>query len=181
MILTLTQFLKNSTSAPVYRSHLQQIISSFSNSILCFTDGSKSKNRVGFAFSVSDTTVTLRHPTPTSSYTAELQAIFICLKHILTTTHSPSPSPFLIISDSLTAFSAIAQPSCSHPLVTRIHSLLTTFTATSIPVTFIWTPGHRGTPGNGNVDSAAKQALLPKTYKISTKIYKNSIKIKKIS
>jgi len=69
--------------------------------ILCFTDGSKSKNRVGFAFSVGDTTVALRDQNPTSSYTAELQAIFSCLEHILTTTYSPSSSPFLIIIDSL--------------------------------------------------------------------------------
>ena len=72
------------------------------------------------------------------SYTAELQAIFSCLERILTTTHFPSPSPFLIISDSLAALLAIAQLSSSHPLVTRIHFLLTTFTATSFPVTFIW-------------------------------------------
>ena len=53
--LTLTQFLKNSTSTPIYRSHLQEIISSFSNPTLCFTIGSKSKYRVGFAFSVGGT------------------------------------------------------------------------------------------------------------------------------
>ena len=51
-ILTLTQFQKNSTSASIYRFHFQEIISSFANPIICFTDGSRSKNRVGFAFSV---------------------------------------------------------------------------------------------------------------------------------
>ena len=91
--------------------------------------------------------------------TTELQIIFSCLEHILITTHSPSPSLFLIISGSLAVLSAIAQPSSLHPLVTRIHSLLTIFTATSIPVTFIWTPSHEGIPGNEN-DSAAKQTLL---------------------
>ena len=38
------------------------------------------------------------------------------------------------ISDSLAALSAIAQPSSSHPLVTPIHSVLTTFTAISMLV-----------------------------------------------
>jgi len=160
MILTLAQFPKNSTSAPIYRSHLQEIISSFSNPILCFTDDFKSKNRVGFGFSVGDTIIALRHQNPTSSYTAELQAIFSFLEHILATTHSPSPSPFLITSDSLAALLAIAQPYSSHPLVTRIPPLITTFTAISIPVTFIWAPSYQGIPGNENVHSAAKQALL---------------------
>jgi len=92
--------------------------------------------------------------------TTELQIIFSCLEHILITTHSPSPSLFLIISGSLAALSAVAHLSSSHPLVTHIHSLLTTLTATSIPVTFIWVPGHKGIPGHENVDSAAKQVLL---------------------
>ena len=134
--------------------------------ILCFTDGSKSKNRVGFAFSVGDTTVALRHQNPTSSYTAELQAIFSCLENMsgkYPHHHSHSlaePSPFLVISDSVAALLAIAQPYSSHPLVTRIPPLITTFTAISIPVTFIWAPSYQGIPGNENVHSAAKQALL---------------------
>ena len=99
MILTLTQFPKNSTSAPIYHSYLQEIISSFSSPTLCFTDGSKSKNIVGLAFSEGDTTVALCHRNPTSSYTAESQAIFSCLEHILTTTHSPSSLSLIHISE----------------------------------------------------------------------------------
>jgi len=92
---------------------------------------------------MGDTTVVLRYQNLTSSYTAELQAIFSCLEHILATTHSLSPSPFLINSDSLAAILDIAQPTSSHPLVTRIHSLLTTSTATSIPVILFGPPSQK--------------------------------------
>ena len=136
---------------------IRDSISSFSNPTLCFPDGSKSENRVGFAFSVGDATVTLRRRNPASSYTAELQAPFLVVSNI---SLPPLSLPPPVFSDSLAALSAIAQPSSSHPLVTPIHSLLTTFTAISIPVTFIRVPGHRSISGNENVDPAAKQALL---------------------
>ena len=55
-LLTLHWKPKVFNSAPIYCSHLQEIISLFFNPIPCFTHGSKSKNRVGFAFSVGDTT-----------------------------------------------------------------------------------------------------------------------------
>ena len=65
-----------------------------------------------------------------------------------------------MVSDSLTALNVIYQPTPSHSLVPRIHILLETCTATSIPTVFIWAPGYKGIAGNEEVDKATKHAAL---------------------
>ena len=164
--LSLAQYPKSPTSSSVYRSHFQELIHSFQQPTLCFTDGSKTHNKTGFAFSVENSIHPYRHRNTSSVFTAELQAIFNCLQHILSTTRS-SHTPFLIISDSLAAFNAISNPSHAHPLVSRIQLLLETCSTAPIPVVLVWAPGHRGIAGNEEVDRAAKQATLQSTIRKS--------------
>jgi len=73
-----------------------------------------------------------------------------------------SVKPFLIISDSRVSLKA-SYLSPSHPLVTRIQSLLETCSSTSIIIIFIWAPGHLGITGNEKVDKARTQAIHPTT------------------
>ena len=155
---TLTQYSKSSTPSSVFKSLFQELIHSIQHSTLCFTDGSKSHSRTGFAYSIQNSTHSHRHRNSASVYTTELQAIHYCLQRILSTTPSSRTHPILIVSDSLAALNAISQPSPSHPLITHIHILFESCTAMSIPIVFIWAPGHKGIPGNEKVDKAAKQA-----------------------
>ena len=69
---------------------------------------------------------------------------------------SPSPSPFLIISDSLAALSAILFSSAGYPYPLSPHYSHRNFYSSHS----IRASGHKGIPGNENVDSDAKQALL---------------------
>ena len=39
---------------PIYRSHLLEIVNVFPDTTLCFTDGSKIGNRIGFTYSIGD-------------------------------------------------------------------------------------------------------------------------------
>ena len=156
--LTLTQHSKKSTPASVIKSRFQELIHSFNHPTVCFTDGSKSHNRTGFAYLVQNSTCSHRHRDTASVYTAELQAIFHCIQHILSSPPSPSTHPVLIVTDSLSALNAISKPFPSHPLIPRIQILLEACTAASIPLTFIWVPSHKGIPGNEKADEAARSA-----------------------
>jgi len=54
--------------------------------------------------------------------------------------------------------SAISNVHSTHPLVTRIHTLLTTLLSIPLSIKFMWVPSHKGIQGNESVDSAAKTA-----------------------
>ena len=85
---TLAQHSKASTPSSVSRSHFQELIHSFNHPILCFTDGSKSHNRTGFAYPVQNCTYLHRHRNTASAYTTELHAINHCIANIF---YHPQP------------------------------------------------------------------------------------------
>jgi len=121
-------------------------------------------SNIGLAFSIAGQTHKFRHRNTAYVFTAELQAILLCLENIITQNSSSAPQTFLIISGSLAFISAISKPDSLHPLVTGIHILLISLNTTSSKVIFMWVPGHCGIPGNEAVDKAAKQGIhLPRT------------------
>jgi len=131
IVFKLCKYPKNFTIATVYRSLFLEILNSFPGAILCFTDESKIGDRTGFAYSISNQIFASRHRNSASILTVELQAIFQCLEKILSTPF-PQPDSFLIVSDSLSAMSAISNVHSTHPLVTRIHTLLTTLSSSPL-------------------------------------------------
>jgi len=72
---------------------------------------------------------------------------FHCLETILSGPLSQSPS-IVIITDSLSSVHAIADPYSTHPVVTRIFTLLSTFQASSYKVTQLWVPSDKGIQGH---------------------------------
>ena len=93
VILSLSNLPKKSTSPKTYRSHFLEILDTFPNTTLCFTDGSKTPNGAAYAFSIGEHTFARRHRNPASILTTELQAIFDCLKSILNLSSPPSLLP----------------------------------------------------------------------------------------
>ena len=79
----------------------------------------------------------------------------------------------IIITDSLSSIHAIADPYSTHPVVTRIFTLLSTFQAISYKVTLLRVPSHKSIQGNNNVDitakSASKKPLIQKSDTTSLK------------
>jgi len=54
VILKLCDLPKKSAIAFIYRIHFLGIVNAFPDTTLCFTDGSKMGDRIGFAYSISD-------------------------------------------------------------------------------------------------------------------------------
>jgi len=136
VILKLCDLPKKSTIAFIYRSHFLEIVNAFPDTALCFTHDSKIGNKIRFAHSIGEQTFFYRHRASTSILSAELQAIFQCLEHILALP-IPSSHTFLIVSDSLTALTAVANVHLTHPLVTQIHFMLTTLPSAALTISFV--------------------------------------------
>ena len=63
----------------VYRAHIRQLISEFPNHhTLCFTDGSKCREKTAYVFSIDGQVTSRRIRNSASIYTAELTAILSC-------------------------------------------------------------------------------------------------------
>ncbi|MEW6552626.1 MAG: ribonuclease H family protein [Campylobacterota bacterium] len=145
------------TDNTIYRQLIQNIISSkFPTHQLCFTDGSKSGPKTGYAYSIQGTITNHRLRNSASIFTAELHAIYSCLSHLtLLTPHLK----FLLLTDSLSSLLAMQEPHSTNPIVQRIHLLLHILSSTSISVSFLWIPGHINLPEHDAVDLAAKDSL----------------------
>jgi len=117
--LQLIELPKKSTSPITYRDRFRSLIINHPNSNICYTDGSKTNNRTGLAYSINNNLYSKRHRNSASVFTTELQEIYLPLQHILS---NPSRlvQPTIIVSD-LAALTAIANTNSDHPLVSRIH------------------------------------------------------------
>ena len=72
--LRLTKLLKSQTPPSHFRALFNEIVNSYPNRILCFTDGSKRGNRVGCAYSINNRVQNFRPRNTSTVFTAELQA-----------------------------------------------------------------------------------------------------------
>jgi len=74
---------KKSTNPIIFRTRFLEILDSFPDTTLCLTDGSKTHNRAGYAYTTGDDKFAPRHRNSSSTLTTELQAIFDCLETTL--------------------------------------------------------------------------------------------------
>ena len=131
---------------------LQHMHTCHANTDHIYTDGSKSSKGVGFAVVFPNTYVECALPSIASIFTAELQAIWAALIHILS-----SPGFFFtIFSDSQSALQAIQVYNSTHPVVNLIQQWLYKIHAKHKFVTFCWIPSHIGISGNEEADSHAR-------------------------
>lgn len=163
--LDLTKIPSSNKSS--YASHIHLLIKEYPHHKICLSDGSKSRNRTAYAFSIDSKIVAHRIRNLASIATAELMAIFSCLSQL---SHLPPNTKYILLTDSLSSLHLIAVPSPTNPLIQRIHLVLATLTALCTEVILIWIPGHANFPPHDAVDSAAKRALSYSTITDKTRI-----------
>src|SRR5215510_1493497 len=145
---------KETTPHNIIRKALTQELHNYNNFKLCSTDGSKSASGVGCAFSIDNQIVKVKLQNVNSIYTAELLAIFKCINKIASTRHFPN---YLILSDSLSALTALTDPYSTNPIIQRILVIFNHLRATT-EIKFIWIPSHVGITGNEVIHRAAYEA-----------------------
>jgi len=143
-----------------YIRHIRCILDENPNHTLCFSDGSKSKQKSVYAYSINGSLVSHHIRNKASVFTAELMAIFSCLSHL---TLLPPHGRFLLLTDSFSSLHSLSNRLSTNPRIQRIRLTLHSLHSIDSRITFIWIPGHIGFPEHDAVDKAAKQAtFLPK-------------------
>ncbi|XP_067122855.1 uncharacterized protein [Centruroides vittatus] len=126
---SLKQFPKESTPDYIYRQHFAEIQHCDRNLIPIYTDGSKSVDYVGSAFVCQDEIVAEQIASNSSIFTAELQAIYLALKYIISKGHRRC----VIYTDSVSALQAlISHEPSSHSIVIKIRKLFCHLIASNI-------------------------------------------------
>ena len=138
----------------------------YGDSIIFFTDGSKTKESNPVDVSIYSPTLSqnlkFKIFKEASVYTAEALAILITLKFIKS--HGITNS--FILSDSLSTLMAAASPILSSnlsPIIIDIRNILTTLSNLNLTTRLVWIPGHRGISGNEIADFLAKSAIIEDT------------------
>ena len=150
----LTRFRKAETSRDDMRMEfiLRKLVYPEVNWI--YTDGSKLEEKSAFAVLMGNVTTAHRITDSASIYTAEAVAIRRALCDLQQVRDCFA---FVICSDALSVFQAIANCRIHDPLVADIIYEYNQLRARDVK--FIWVPSHVGIVGNERADTAAKAAL----------------------
>ena len=145
------------------------------DTLLIFTDGSRSDAGVGFGVTVNNFNHKGTLPKMASSFTAELFAVLSALKIIF----SIDGNKFTILIDSKSVLQALECFNTHHPVILEILEWLFLLEKRGRKVEFCWVPAHVGILGNEKADTLAKEAAaagLPVRHPLPYKDFFPSIK-----
>jgi ribonuclease HI len=131
-------------------------IESHNGSQLIYTDGSKTKDQVGYAAVINESTYSYKINNMASIFTAELLAILRATDAI----KREQGQSFVICSDSRSALEALHRDRIDHPIVLQLRKNIIYLAQNGKHVSFCWCPAHVGIQGNESADSAARNAYV---------------------
>ncbi|KAL4135330.1 hypothetical protein QTP88_006945 [Uroleucon formosanum] len=153
--IQLNKYRKHNTDNQIILSLFAEITSyQYSNYTHIYTDASKNKNGVGFSVITDQENHLLQLPSNISIFSAETHAIYQALSII---SSSNTSNHYIIISDSLSALTAISNPCPKNELIQHIQKLISEI---NNPICLMWVPSHIGIPGNEKADMSAYEATL---------------------
>jgi len=126
-----------------YLKLITEIVSEYPNHTICYTDGSKSGNKTGFAYSIQNIIKAKWFRNSASVFIAELSAIYSCPSNL---TKRPPGHKYVLLSYSLSSFLSLQDPYTDNPITQRTHVILQTLSTIKSTVIFtsIWIPSHIG-------------------------------------
>ena len=151
------EHLSKESSPTVVKLHFNELLQSYPNASILYTDGSRSTEAVGCAVTTEDSVIAQYALPPSFSIlSAELFALYLAVDYA--SSSAPSNVQHLLISDSLSSLRSLANQWSRrlHPIAKKIIRLLTSLPPAKI--VFAWIPGHKGIKGNKFADQNAKQA-----------------------
>lgn len=152
----LSKNLKKCTDPNVFISAFQEVKDVYKGHEFIYTDGSKMNARTASAAVMVDHAYQERLPDKASIFTAELNAIFLALDHVETS----SKSDFVIFTDSKSCLQSLASRDWKNPMVLRVlERYYRLCYLEGKAINFCWIPSHIGIKGNEKADTAAKLAL----------------------
>ena len=163
---SLATFPKNSTSPQVYIQNFKNTISQYSNYTEIYTDASKSENNVGIAIIHKNEVIRYKLPTECSIHSAEAIAILKALEYAL----EKQNHNYIILSDSLSTISSIANTHKPNDIAKKIHLLISSHLSKGNAVKIMWVPGHSSIEGNEKADIHAKHTASSTSFDTSLPI-----------
>jgi len=132
-----------------------ELLGKYLDFAVIYTDGSKSRNHVGCAFTINNETRRIPLPSSFSVLSAELFAIKAALEAV--NSSSNEQHNFLLCTDSLSALTTLGNPKkrYQNPIAKEI---ICNIQCQMKNIKFLWIPAHRNILGNELVDQAAKKA-----------------------
>ena len=125
------------------------------DSVLVFTDGSKSNAGVGYGVTCNDFSRRGAIPAIASIFTAELIGILTALEHFTTMNNSN----FTIFCDSRSVLQSLEVFDTKHPIVLKILQWVYLHQCRGKSIIFCWVPAHVNIDGNERADQLAKSAV----------------------
>ncbi|KAL1446356.1 hypothetical protein WDU94_009861, partial [Cyamophila willieti] len=151
--LSLAECKKDVTAPIIYQSKFNEVLhTKYPNNMLCFTDGSKTRDATNCAFSIAGSVSSSSLNPINTIFSAEMLAIYLCLQAIKQSNHTN----FLVISDSKSALTALSNIQFTNPLVSKVYTTWEQTKQLNKIVSFMWCPSHCGIRGNEIVDTAAR-------------------------
>lgn len=161
LVKILTSISKNNLTPQEVNKLFMEFKSENFYKSFCFTDGTKSENHCGGAYSFNETLNSFKLNPVASVFTAELMAIYLCLCHIHRSVVNEKMclTYFVICSDSKSSLQAMSNTFTNDPLLQKTFSKIMDISSFGCSVSFLWIPSHLGIKGNDLVDRAARNSV----------------------